>query len=1635
MSDARYPLSVTSFCDPAISSCPPEEEAPFTPTSQPDPSVVAGVPPEGSEPSSTDGFSLSETDPVTTSLASLPSTPRPSHLRLFQAPDGAQNYSPELAPVTLDLSHPEVADEQIEAGLSRIGVLLNAGDVERAAEVFDEIDGLARAYYRFGNFPQSDAETIPRWDRDLQYFEAVIGLLQNREEASRNASETLEMLDPQFAENPNDPTNYQMRATLYDLLHQYVEAIESLEAAAEISPELEEDLETYREALRQQAGEMAQFRADPVGHQDQAGVIASFIEEIQITQALGNDEQAIGLALELQRTLADEAASAGDETRRLYHQAHVELLEGNIPRARLLMMDFAEATEGTTDPDLQPMQEEVRETLGNFSLQAIDQLIAYNEEIIRQQIGDEDHPGTDAGYTFDNEAMGNGRRGILTRMRALIESGRVVTLDDAMEIEHQGHDTRLNPEGPLGALYQLETREGLERLADPLQRRAYLLEVAERLDNRDGAYSVAGVLLGSLFQDELQEAGSLERLNEMYESGELSRRDPITDRAWEIYNDDFDPLGETWNLSSTTWDAVTHEAILTGVTLPATIGVGTLVRAGLGGTSFITNLAARGRGGAALAETLLVGAGGVAEGIVWEGQSVFIEGRSFDPAQAGLNTLMSLAFHGGGRLWGRVGQRLEMNPWAVGAETGRIPSRFEVGLRQFANFAGSMTTQTAVSTGFGEIQQAASGAPSEGTFLERLSGHFARMLGYHFAQRGLNLGTDGIFQEIEGQTWRNVEAARQLGEVLRARQSARPEAIVPNPETAMYRGLMEATTTSPPPEGALGRAFRWATPLLAATSSIFDGGIGAATAGIVPSLRRSSNFYGYEPTEAAGTGRARSLDPEMRARLLRILERSLAEGERSDAYDATVRPDDPFSLVATVGLEGEDAVNGQHLRRLADATSFPEGTEIGFGRGWLYARIGSLREDSRMRIYLNVNRAYADRIWQEVSDIFARARELGVQDLTAKISMQRSEFDRSDPIVLYVDARNYEAVQRLVLDGITSDCLDPEVPGSALRIRDGIGVGQDPGDGGSFNGLFADALERARQVIRSEQPAGRQVGPDRALDILLEELARAGVAVEEGDLFMMSGYSEDPALREARDAAYQAQEEDRAEATVAQEPSLFTPEQEAEFNINTFLGYYAEPHVRRSLEQFVEAPGVIGLEAERFRQALSDMEEAVRRGQSPDELAPRLEALEGSWYHRLITAYDEACARARTALQDIEISHVAASLRSGGTIEYEAHYRSLWELRDHIDRTRPGRSFADLSPEEILSFHTRTAEVATETAPLELETESPVGRIIRRVTQIAVGAATLYDLIHGGDGSIGIGMAAVFPFTSGGGRPGDPLRQAMITMGQRMAERNWMPSRFRGSDRIVDLTLSTAARGERDPRSGIDPNENRLLELARRTGSDGNLTQQAQDLRSLLDYFASTHTPELAWTWLRALAIRVSPASFDQVVQTTLDLYQQADRQGIRLSGAVIETVARTSNDVLRWLAEGSGNPDRYIRNTRQGANGELAVLRYLLQQKSTRIAAIRVIPRSPTGNLRTPDLEIRFADPEVIEFWDVKTSSGTHVVDASQFRGLTGDQRARLILLGGSFDNGRPGGDILINHIPSLNPTIWEFSRHLPLP
>jgi hypothetical protein len=536
------------------------------------------------------------------------------------------------------------------------------------------------------------------------------------------------------------------------------------------------------------------------------------------------------------RTHARDALLACDEPRQLYHEAHLALLSGNTPKARVLLMDFKENTMTAEDPELILMREEAREILRIFSLQEMDQLIAYNQEIAAQRKGNR------YGWTIEAILTGESQDLSLQRMKKFLERGEADTLEEAYELGREaGILGKIS--GSLVPLFQMGTREGLERLSQPESRKRYLLEVVEATNIRDGSYAGSGKLLEDVFQDELRFAlrecskekfaalradidrenlekmvsrelmqaaleeklallqekdpdGFAERfgadgpsedekkglidemvktevehrvtllvgfhlLGELHDSGELKTRDPLAAQAWEIYNDSFDPLDEIFNVAHATSDVLKKEALFTVVTLPAGLGVGTLARAGVGGSSLVVRLAAQGGFRAMLAEGMVIGAGALAEGLTGLALNRLLKGEKITPGKAGLEFLSGLAGGSIGRLWSRGAKALKIDEAALETLVKKGGNRAELAGRKIGGFAAPLALSVANTTLFGEIGILFEDEPVKTSFAERLFGNFIKGLINPQLEKVVHRALGNYLSDADDQVWRRLKVARE----------------------------------------------------------------------------------------------------------------------------------------------------------------------------------------------------------------------------------------------------------------------------------------------------------------------------------------------------------------------------------------------------------------------------------------------------------------------------------------------------------------------------------------------------------------------------------------------------------------------------------------------------------------------------------------------------------------------------------------------------------------------------------------------------------------------------------------------------------------------------------------------------------
>ncbi len=232
--------------------------------------------------------------------------------------------------------------------------------------------------------------------------------------------------------------------------------------------------------------------------------------------------------------------------------------------------------------------------------------------------------------------------------------------------------------------------------------------------------------------------------------------DPIAREAWGIYEDMKDPLDRTWNLSDDSWDSIVDEVIITVVTLPVTMGIGTAVRAGIGGTSLIRGLATRGGIRWLAAETIVFTGGAAAESVA---MGAFHGNLSWDTFK--INMLMTSAFHLGGKGWGAFANRAGIGERAMALAVRE--GRSVVGLKAL-NFGGMVTTQTGVAVAFDYAHEFAGGPNSGLNFRDRVLSHGGRQVMLHYGTNAFRKATGGVVHEGEQ---RATVARRIAGEEYR----------------------------------------------------------------------------------------------------------------------------------------------------------------------------------------------------------------------------------------------------------------------------------------------------------------------------------------------------------------------------------------------------------------------------------------------------------------------------------------------------------------------------------------------------------------------------------------------------------------------------------------------------------------------------------------------------------------------------------------------------------------------------------------------------------------------------------------------------------------------------------------------------
>ncbi len=245
---------------------------------------------------------------------------------------------------------------------------------------------------------------------------------------------------------------------------------------------------------------------------------------------------------------------------------------------------------------------------------------------------------------------------------------------------------------------------------------------------------------------------AFEKVDAKAEQGPLS--DSVATQAWKVYDDMKDPTDKTWNLADESWDGIVDEVVVTAVTMPVTMGTGALVRGGLGGTSLALRWAAQGGGRALAVKTGVFLAGAAAEGFAMAA----LGPGDFELKNAGFNILMSIAFHGGGKAWGKAGAKLGLDEAALTALRAEGKS---VAGKSAANFAGAMLTQTAVATTMGYAGALILHHGNPNTFWERFGGEALRMLAFHYGTHAFNMATGHALVESDAANQAKMKAARE----------------------------------------------------------------------------------------------------------------------------------------------------------------------------------------------------------------------------------------------------------------------------------------------------------------------------------------------------------------------------------------------------------------------------------------------------------------------------------------------------------------------------------------------------------------------------------------------------------------------------------------------------------------------------------------------------------------------------------------------------------------------------------------------------------------------------------------------------------------------------------------------------------
>ncbi len=226
-------------------------------------------------------------------------TPAVSGSGYFSGMGMAQLFSsPATVHSAPDMTDPQAIRANLEARLDQVGALLDEGNFQVAKENFQDVFRTFRAGYE-----QHEGSTElrdPAFARRIFYYRAVISLETGQRSGFRRVSQTIEFLNGQVSNNPNDAEAYLIRARLEHRLGRYQAAFESYSAAVGIDPSYRAEADGYLCRLERQLGDTTHQRQQAEVSGNTADIVLLLGEEVQILSLLGRDADVENLSPLLQ---------------------------------------------------------------------------------------------------------------------------------------------------------------------------------------------------------------------------------------------------------------------------------------------------------------------------------------------------------------------------------------------------------------------------------------------------------------------------------------------------------------------------------------------------------------------------------------------------------------------------------------------------------------------------------------------------------------------------------------------------------------------------------------------------------------------------------------------------------------------------------------------------------------------------------------------------------------------------------------------------------------------------------------------------------------------------------------------------------------------------------------------------------------------------------------------------------------------------------------------------------------------------------------------------------------------------------------------------------------------------------------